>query len=149
MYRYTTYTRLNYSSKTQVKPKKLPRTESAAEYDSLRVHCYSLKWKNEDQTDFSSPHWGWKNCIGSFEPINTILESGPAELLNVIRCSSKLSTKTLCGANNCSCRKIGLLCITACGNCHGKNCTNVSKFETMDDLEDESFERNAFELFGI
>ena len=53
MHRYVTYTRLNYSSKNQVKPEKLPPTESAAEFYSLRVHCQILKWKNEDQTDFS------------------------------------------------------------------------------------------------
>ena len=68
-----------------------------------------LKWKNEDQTDFST-HWGWKNCNGSFEPIDTILEPRPAELSNVIRCNCKLSTKTLCDAN-CFYRKIGLPCV--------------------------------------
>ena len=149
MHRYVTYTRLNYSSKNQVKPEKLPPTESAAEFHSLRVHCQILKWKNEDQTDFSPTQWGWKNCNGSFEPIGTILEPGPAELLNVIRCNRKLSTKNSCGADNCSCRKNGLPCVTACRNCHGNNCTNVSKVEIMDDSEDESFERNAFELFDI
>ena len=121
----------------------------SAEFHSLRVHCQILKWKNEDQTDFSPTQWGWKNCNGSFEPIDTILEPGPAELLNVIRCNCKLSTKNPCGANNCSCRKNGLPCVTACRNCHGNSCTNVSKVEIMDDSEDESFERNAFELFDI
>ena len=50
---------------------------------------------------------------------------------------------------NCSCRKNGLPCVIACRNAHGENCTNVSKVEIMDDSEDESFERNAFELFNI
>ena len=38
-----------------------------------------------------------------------------------VKCSKinyKLSTKTPLGANNCSCRKIGLPCISV--NCHGK-----------------------------
>ena len=87
--------------------------------------------------------------MDSFEPIDTILEPGPEELLNVIRCNRTLLTKNPCGANNCSCRKNGLPCVTACRNCHGNNCTNVSKVEIMDDSEDESFERNAFELFDI
>ena len=121
----------------------------SAEFHSLRVHCQILKWKNEDQTDFSPTQWEWKSCNGSFEPIDTILEPGPEELLNVIRCNRTLSTKNPCGANNCSCRKNGLPCVTACRNCHGNNCTNVSKVEIMDDSEDESFERNAFELFDI
>ena len=62
IHRYITYTRLNYSSKNQVKTERLPPTESAAEFHSLRVHCQILKWKNEDQTDFSPTHWGWENC---------------------------------------------------------------------------------------
>ena len=149
MHRYITYARLNYSSKNQVKREKLPPTESAAEFHSLRVHCQILKWKNEDQTDFSPTQWGCKNCNGSFEPIDTILELGLAELLNVIRCNCKLSAKNPCGASNCSCRKKGLPCVTACRNCHGDICTNVSKVEIMDKSEDECFERNAFELFDI
>ena len=81
--------------------------------------------------------------------VDKILELGQAELLNVIRCNCKRSTKNPCGANNCSCRKISLPCVTVCRNFHGNNCTNVSKFEITDNSEDESFERNAFELFDI
>ena len=73
--------------KKSIKPEKLPPTESAAVFHSLRVDCQILKWKNEDQTDFSPTQWEWKNYNGSFEPIDTILEPGPAELLNVIRCN--------------------------------------------------------------
>ena len=58
MHRYITHTRLNYSSKYQVKPEKLPPTESAAEFHSLQVHCQILKWKNKKQTDFSTTQWG-------------------------------------------------------------------------------------------
>ena len=54
MHRYITYKRLNYSLKNQVKLETLPPIESAAEYHGLLVHCQILKWKNEDQTDFSS-----------------------------------------------------------------------------------------------
>ena len=101
---------MNYSYKNQEKPERLPPAESAPKHHNLRVHCQILKWKIKDQTDFSPTHWGWKNCDGSFEPIDTILEPGPAELLNVIRCYCKLLAKTPCGANDCSCRKI---------TCHG------------------------------
>ena len=140
---------MNYSPKNQVKPEKLPPTESAAEFHSSRVHCQILKWKKEDQTNFSPTQWEWKNCNGSFELIDTILEPGQGKLSNVPRCNCKLSTKNSCCANNCSCRKIGLPCGTVCGICHGNNCTSVSKFEIMDDSEEENFERNAFELFDI
>ena len=46
--------------------------EAAAEFHSLRVHCQILKWKNEDQTDFSPSQWGWENCNESFEPIDNL-----------------------------------------------------------------------------
>ena len=58
-------------------------------------------------------------------------------MLNVIRCNYKILRKTPCGANNCSCRKIDLPCITANGNCHGNNYTHVAKFEIVDDSDDE------------
>ena len=67
--------------------------------------------------------------------------------MNVIWYNYKLSTKIPCG--HCSFHKIGLLFITVCVNCHGNNCTSVSKFEIIDDSEDQSFERNAFEIFNI
>ena len=69
--------------------------------------------------------------------------------MNVIRCNYNILKKTPCGANNCSCHKIELPFITACGTCNGNNCTHVSNFEIMDDSEDGSFEKNAFELFYI
>ena len=105
----------------------MPPTGSAVEHHSLQVHYQIVKWKNEDQIDFSPTHWGWKNCNGSFELRRSILEPGPAELLNVLRYNCRLSTKTPCGANICSCRKIGLPCVTVCRNCHGNNCTNGKK----------------------
>lgn len=126
--------------------KKLP-----IEHHRLRVHCRILKWRNEDQNDFSATHWEWKICNRSFETIDTISEAGPAELLNVIKCNCKFSTKikTHCGATNCYCCKSGLPCITNYRNCHGNICPNVLKFEFMDDSEDGSFEKNIFQLFDI
>ena len=147
VHRYFTYNKLNSSSKTQVKPEKLPPTEVAAEYHSLRVHCQIIEWKSNDLSEFRPTQWGWKNIHGRLEPIDTTLEPGPPELLNVIRCNCKLSTKTPCGAGNCSCRKNGLPCVAACGHCHGNNCTNVPQFNELVDDDDECFERNAFELF--
>ena len=66
-----------------------------------------------------------------------------------MRCNYKILRKTPCGANNYSCRKIDLPCITASGNCHGNNYTSVSKFEIVDGFRRWEFERNAFELFDI
>ena len=43
--------------------------------------------------------------------------------------------------------KSGSTYVVACGTCKEKICTNGSKFEVVHNLEDETFKRNAFELF--
>ena len=45
-------------------------------------------------------------------------------LERVIRCKCELISKNPCGTNICSCRKNGIKCMPACGNCHGNNCNN-------------------------
>ena len=85
----------------------------------------------------------------AMEVLSGYILTDHTELLNVIRCNYKLSTKTPCVANNCSCRKNGLPCATTYGNCHGSNCTNVLKLDFMDNSEDESFEKNDFKQFDI
>ena len=136
------YATIYYIHKTEFFIKDLEKllpTKSAAEHHSLGVHYEILQWKNVDQNDFSPTHWGWKNCNESFEQIDTILEPGTAKLVNVVKCNCKHSKKTPCGANNCSFSKNSLPCVTACKNCHGNSCTNVPKFEILDDPEDGSF----------
>ena len=86
--------------------------------------------------------WGWKVHQNFFAPM-TDLEPAPKELLDFVRCNCKTTSRnTFCGANLCSCRKNGLTCVAACGNCMGESCNNSSA-ETEDDNED----RNLFEQF--
>ena len=57
----------------------------------------------------------------------------PDELLNIIRCKCKVTSKKPCGGHTqCSCRKNGLKCMAACGK------------------ESEEFNNNIFEnLFVV
>ena len=75
--------------------------------------------------------WGWKLDGSKLQPIMTDLEPAPESLLKFVRCKCKLSTTNPCGSNICSCRKHGLKCVTACGDCRGESCTNAKNPFTM------------------
>ena len=74
-------------------------------------------------------------------PIKTDLDPAPKFLLDFIRCNCKTDTRNPCGGLNCSCKKHGLDCGVACGNCRGKFCNNVSADEEID------VGRNVFDIF--
>ena len=57
---------------------------------------------------------------------NDRLEPAPKELLNFVRCNRKTTPRNTCGINLCSCRKNGLTCVAACGDCRGESCNNSS-----------------------
>ena len=61
------------------------------------------------------------------QPIMTDLEPALESLLKFVRCKCKLSTANPCGTNTCSCRKHGLKCVTACGDCRGESCRNAKE----------------------
>ncbi len=67
--------------------------------------------------------------------------AAPETLLKFVRCKCKLSSRNPCGTNLCSCRKNGLKCATACGDCRGENCKNAEDInvvlEENSDLESE------------
>ena len=73
--------------------------------------------------------WGWKLDSSKLQPIMTDLdlEPAPESLLKIIQCKCKLSTANPCGSNTCSCRKHGLKCVIACGNCRGESCRNAEE----------------------
>ena len=61
-----------------------------------------------------------------------------------MRCKCKLSSRNPCGTNACTCRKNGLKCVTACGDCRGNDCKNAE-----DIALDETEENNVFEDVNI
>ena len=62
----------------------------------------------------------------------TDLEPVPKELLNFVHCNCKRTFRNTCATNLCSCRKNGLTCVAACGDCWGESCNNSSA-ETEED----------------
>ena len=48
----------------------------------------------------------------------------PTELLNFVRCGCK-SLNNMCNSMLCSCRRYGVICVSACGKYRGEICDNV------------------------
>jgi len=60
----------------------------------------------------------------------------PDDLLKVIRCNCKITSKNPCSTRICSCRRNGISCLSACGDCRGVDCNNSSWNENDVDEND-------------
>ena len=116
------------SSTSYVQPQTLPPTSAAARYFSYRIYHQVQAWRG---IDLPPTDWGWRVAESSLIPIMTDKDVAQKSLLEIIRCSCK----TGCSSMRCSCRKAGLYCSFACGECKGA-CVNssISCDETTDDI---------------
>ena len=130
---------------SQVNPAILPPTERAAHFHSLRVHLEMLKGTSlELECEVDPCKWGWRRDDGDSSlllPVMTDFPPAPDHLLNVIRCKCKMTAKNPCGTMKCLCRKNGLECMQACGDCRGDACANqetqvVEEEEELDEVMD-------------
>eukprot|EP00745_Piridium_sociabile_P007798 TRINITY_DN15240_c0_g2_i1.p1 TRINITY_DN15240_c0_g2~~TRINITY_DN15240_c0_g2_i1.p1 ORF type:complete len:104 (-),score=14.59 TRINITY_DN15240_c0_g2_i1:515-826(-) len=81
--------------------------------------------------DMAPELWGWQLVCGRLEPRETDLPPAPEDLLKVIRCNCKKD----CSSKRCTCRKHGLECSVACGQCQGFSCSNSPSPQEADDLD--------------
>jgi hypothetical protein len=88
-------------------------------------------------TSIDPKKWGWELRDSSYEPIRTDLEAAPEHILKFVRCKCKLSTKNPCGTNTCTCKKNGLKCMAACGNCYGNQCNNREEIIANEQSSDD------------
>ncbi len=145
--RYAKFMEMVTSSKSSLDPQKLPPTERAAYFHSLRVHLQVILWRKLTNNDLDPQQWGWKLDGTVLVPIMTDLAAAPESLLKFVRCKCKLTSRSPCGTNLCSCRKNGLKCVTACGDCRGESCKNSE--EIILGLDEENVggdEEDAFQL---
>ena len=135
----------------QLQPENLPPTERAAFYHSLLVHLQICQWKTLHLEVLDATKWGWIRDGKTLVPIKTDQPCAPEWLLKFIHCNCKLSAKNPCGTRLCTCKKNGMSCMQACGDCRGESCNNVDcepitdNFDNEDIIEDfldEDFERN-------
>ena len=82
--RYAHYMNLVATLKQQIRPEKLPPTQSAAEYHSYRVYLQVVLWNTLMGTQVSPLEWGWKEGNGMYKPIALTKDPAPPEILNVI-----------------------------------------------------------------
>lgn len=133
--RFAKFMAMVSSCKGELKPWKLPPTDRAAHFHSLRVHLQVMVWSELKDTGFDPEQWGWNLTGLVLTPVMTDRDAAPQSLLQFVRCKCKLSSRNPCGNNGCSCRKNGLKCVTACGDCRGDNCKNAEELILADDDE--------------
>ena len=126
------------SPKNVLDPQKLPPTEGAAYYHSLRVHCQVIIWIKLNVDALDPRLWGWTLQDNEYSLVKTDKDVAPENLLKFVRCKCKLTSKNPCGTNTCSCCKNGLKCVTACGDCRGYGCNNAQ--EVIFGLEEDPVE---------
>lgn len=91
--------------RSQVQPERLPSTENAAKYHSYRVHLQVIQWKTLMDSDISQLTWGWRFENDAFVPISSTKQPAPSELLKVIHCNCKCSSKNPHSTNIAHIRK--------------------------------------------
>ena len=122
MLRYRRFCEKISSSYSHVQPHVLPPTTAAAMYHSLRVYKQIMDWKGCGD-ELNPEEWGWQVIAGRCIPVMTDQPPAPPELLQLFRCNCKEHYNT----SRCTCRKHGLQCSAACGECRGTSCANTPK----------------------
>ena len=103
-------------------------TSAAAAYHSQRAYFQIQQWKG---ITLKPENWGWKLTAGKLPPVRADLPPAHASLLEVVGCNCR----TDCSTQKCTCRKHGLDCSPACGECKGHSCTNSAASDLDADPE--------------
>ncbi|KAL8599197.1 hypothetical protein ACOMHN_007913 [Nucella lapillus] len=121
--RYVKYMQKLSTSSSAFQPSKLPPTAAAAKFHCFRTYFQVQQWMKlqEDTFQLNAEDWGWEVTGGMLLPILTDIAAASENLLIDIRCNCK----TDCQSARCSCRKHGLVCTSACGECRGESCANA------------------------
>ena len=105
-----------------INPDKLPPTTGAATQHSLRAYLQTRDWLLLETPSLDVLEYGWKLGDQGYAPIPSKDPIAPDFLLKFVSCNCLGDCTTL----RCSCKKQGVDCISACGNCHGNSCQNIS-----------------------
>lgn len=130
--RYQRYFEKLATKTSHIQPQNLPPSAAAARFHSLRVYLQVKQWQGED-AEMLIEDWGWKVIGDQLVPVATDLPPAPDSLLQLIRCNCLSDCRTM----RCICRKNGMQCSPACGQCKGSACTNST---TALDYESEDSE---------
>ncbi|WAR15249.1 hypothetical protein MAR_005354 [Mya arenaria] len=86
----------------------------AAYFHSYIVYLQVQTWLGRG---ISPTNWGWMTNGDKLVHVKTTLTAALERLMKMIRCKN-------CDSKPCTCRKHGLCCTAACGECHGLSCSN-------------------------
>ena len=118
--RYDKFCEKVSTSTSPVQVHTLPPTAAAARYHSMRVYYQVQEWIGQPALDPNQ--WGWSLVEGRLNLTTTDLPPAPPALLKVVHCNCKSD----CSSRRCTCRRMGLECSAACGECRGTSCSNSS-----------------------
>lgn len=125
--RLRTFTEKASKSMLQVKPEVLPPTQDACHFHSLRVYHQVQQWMGNNMNPCN---WGWEILHGGLQPVKMSQAPAPEHLLKYVKCSC---SKSQCSTLQCSCKKQGMLCTSACTDCRGVSCCNSVDIDMEDD----------------
>ena len=113
--RYELYSKL--VAKGKFLPQKLPPTDASATQHALRSYLQYLDWALLESQSLDPSQYGWVKSSQTFEPVCFEGEVAAAALLNFTACNCKTNNPdAACNSNRCSCKRMGLSCLAACGN---------------------------------
>lgn len=130
--RYQTFSKKVVGASSFVSPERLPPTASATKQHSRRVYYQVMVWMEKDE-GMDALQWGWRLQDNRFTPVMSSMNAAPDSLLKVIHCNCSKSCKTF----QCSCRRNGLTCTSACGQCQVIRCDNVHQACFVEDSDDD------------
>ena len=102
-------------------------TSASAKFHCLRVYYQVQEWS----WTFRPRGMGLGNTNRLLMPVKTDMPPAPKDLLRIFRCNCK----TGCESRRCTCKKHGLQCTPACGECKGLSCSNSPKPFSESDLD--------------
>ena len=129
--RYTRFQEKVARSSKFVEAQALPPTSASAGFHSLRVYYQVQEWRGKSG-HLIPEEWGWEIVEGKLIPKKTDRPPAPEKLLRLFRCNCK----TDCDTRKCTCKRNGLECTPACGQCRGSSCSNSPKAQEGEDEED-------------
>lgn len=137
--RYQTYKEKIVTDTSIVLAKRLPPTESATSYHSLRTFYQIQTWMDRNEK-LNPMMYGWQETNNRLTAVMTNLPPAPPQLLSAIRCGCK----SVCDTRRCNCREAGLSCTTACKSCDHSTCKNYNILEEDDDDYDDDCDVDPF-----
>ena len=105
-----------------IKPETLPPTKVAVAQHALCAYTCRPGTGSFYRASLNPNDYGWTLGEHGYEPVPTLYPMAPEGLLKFTSCNCHGG----CGNLQCSCKKNGVMCISACGVCKGITCINSS-----------------------